>query len=462
MILNDSVFRAYDIRGEAYTDFDEDGVFVMAQAFGQYLHEKYDTRDKEHTLRVLVTGDGRQSQVDFAPALEAGLQAGGCDVVWGGTVPTPVNFFAMRERNFDGAVQLSASHNPASDNGLKLTDRYGAVCGDQIQRIKEIAKDLSPTRHEGVVEREDAEDVILADYADKIKSSVNSHRPLKIVIDAGNGISGMVYPQIFRSFGHEVVELYCDLNTTFPNHQPDPERPENLVDLVNRVKEVRADFGFAFDGDGDRVGVVLGDGTILNADKILFILAADYLHRNPGALVVVDAMSSATLSAKIRSIGGKVILSKTGHSFIEEAMHEHDALLGGEQSGHIMLGEDFYGHDDACLAGLRLLAAVEKWPALIAEVTEKWPSLVEINDKVVAGDDVKFDILDKVAAELVQLYPQANLIDGVRIDWEDGEWAIVRCSNTSPKIAIRIEALDEDRLEIKKDLIMGALKKFLK
>lgn len=461
MILKDTVFRAYDIRGEAFVDFDEDGMFVMAQAFGKYLHETYDNRTEGTPLRVLLTGDGRQSQNEFIPALEAGLQAGGCDVTWGGTVPTPVNFFAMRERDFDGAIQLSASHNPAKDNGLKLTDRNGAVCGDKIQRIREIASTLSVAEKKGAIASEDTQEGILSDYMEKIKNSVAEHQGVKIVIDAGNGIAGMVYPQIYRSLGHEVEELFCDLNTTFPNHQPDPERPENLQDLVSQVKNSDAEFGIAFDGDGDRLGVVLSDGTILNADKILFILAADFLHRHPGASIVVDAMSSATLAEKISRIGGKVILSKTGHSYIEEAMHEHDVLLGGEQSGHIMLGEDFYGHDDACLAGLRVLAAVQKWPALIPEVTEKWPNLVEFSEKLHAPDEEKFEILDKVASAIIEKFPQADLTDGVRIDWEDGEWAIVRCSNTSPKIAVRIEALDEDRLEEKRDLILSELKKFL-
>ena len=454
MILKDTVFRAYDIRGEAFVDFDDDGMFVLAQGFGQYLSQKFGT---DIPLRVLVTGDGRQSQVEFAPALEAGLEAAGCDVVWGGTVPTPVNFFIFRDHNFDGAIQLSASHNPARDNGLKLTDRFGAVCGEEIQKIRKICHSLSPTKREGVVQKEDGELPFLQEYAEKIKESVLPHRGRSLVLDAGNGVSGMVYPQIYRSFGHSVDELFCDLDTTFPNHQPDPERPENLQHLITRVKEVGAEFGIAFDGDGDRLGVILADGTILNADKILFILAADFLSRNPGATIVVDAMSSATLAEKIREIGGVVIRSKTGHSFIEEAMHEHNALLGGEQSGHFMLGENFYGHDDGCLAGLRFLAAVEKFPALISEVTHKWPDLLEFSEKVSVSDETKFQVLEKMSEQLVQQFPKADVTDGVRIDWDDGEWAIVRCSNTSPKIAVRIEAKNEESLEEKKELLVGML-----
>ncbi len=462
MILNDAIFRAYDIRGEAFVDFDEDGLFIVAQAFGQYLHTKFDIQNTELRIRVLVTGDGRQSQPEFAPAIEAGLEAADCDVVWGGTVPTPINFFAFRDRNFDGAIQLSASHNPAADNGLKLTDRLGAVCGKEIQKIKEIAHSLDKITGKGIIEREDIESELLTTYEQKIKQSVLPHRGRSLVIDAGNGVAGMVYPGIYRSLGHQVDELFCDLDTTFPNHQPDPERPENLQDLVFRVKEIQADFGIAFDGDGDRLGIVLSDGIILNADKIIFILAADFLSRNPGSSIVVDAMSSATLAEKIREIGGNVILSQTGHSFIEEAMHEHEALFGGEQSGHIMLGEDFYGHDDACLAGLRLLAAVEKFPALLTEVTVKWPNLLEFSEKFDVPDDKKFNVLDQVTKHLIQQFPEADMTDGVRINWEDGEWAIIRCSNTSPKISVRIEAKNEESLEEKKELLVGLLKRFIK
>ena len=461
MILNDSIFRAYDIRGEAFVDFDEDGIFIVAQAFGQYLRTKFDAQSTKLRLRVLVTGDGRQSHTEFAPAIEAGLEAAGCDVVWGGTVPTPVNFFAFRDRNFDGAIQLSASHNPASDNGLKLTDRLGAVCGEEIQKIKKIAHSLDKTIHKGVVQREDMESELLITYAQKIKKSVLPHRGRSLVLDAGNGVAGMVYPQIYRSFGHQVDELFCDLNTTFPNHQPDPERPENLQDLVVRVKEIGANFGIAFDGDGDRLGIVLSDGMILNADKILFVLAADFLSRNPGATIVMDIMSSAVLAKKIHEIGGVVIWSKTGHSFVEEAMREHEARFAGEQSGHFMFGEDFYGHDDACLAGLRFCAAVEAFPALLAEVTVKWPDLLEFSEKFDAPDDQKFKILDKITAQLVKKFPEADTTDGVRIDWTDGEWAIVRCSNTSPKIAVRIEAKNEESLNEKKELLVGILEKLI-
>lgn len=458
MILNDNIFRAYDIRGEAYVDFDEDGFFVTARAFGQYLTKKFPDTSP---IRVWVSGDGRQSLPDLGPAVLAGLAAAGCDAVWGGSIPTPIAYFALHDGKFDAVVQISASHNPASDNGLKLVDRHGAVCGDEIQKIRELTKciecgDPKFGRDSLIADTDD----VLARYKKLLHEIVPPQAHRRLVVDAGNGIAGMLYPEILRSFDHHVDELFCDLDTTFPNHQPDPERPENLQDLITHVRETDAEWGLAFDGDGDRLGVVTASGEILNADKILFVLAADFLSRYPGASIVVDAMSSATLAEKIREIGGTVIRSKTGHSFIEEAMHEHQSQLGGEQSGHFMIGENFFGHDDACLAALKFIGAIEQFPALLAEITTRWPDLIEFSEKFTVPDADKFQILDKIRDAIVEKFPDADTTDGVRVDGTDGEWAIVRCSNTSPKIAIRIEAKNQKSLDEKKELLVGLLEKF--
>ena len=279
----------------------------------------------------------------------------------------------------------------------------------------------------------------------------------KIVIDAGNGVSGLCYPDIFETFGHEVISLYCDLDTSYPHHQPDPERPENLVDALALVDAKKADFGFVFDGDGDRLGIVLPGGVVLSADKILYILAADFLTRHPGAKIVVDAMSSQALIQGIKARGGEVIVSPTGHSHIEHALKTHQSLLGGEQSGHFMFGEDFYGHDDACLAGLRFLSALENDPHLLQKVTTDWPKLIEYSEKVEVEEAQKFEILERVKTELLQKFPQAQTMDGIRIDFGNLEWAIIRCSNTSAKIALRIEAVDAKSLKEKTELLSQCL-----
>ncbi|MCF7917478.1 phosphomannomutase/phosphoglucomutase [Candidatus Gracilibacteria bacterium] len=464
MILKNKIFRAYDIRGEAFVDFDEDGFFAIAAAFGEYIKQKY----KIKKPKIFVSGDGRLSMEELWPATIAGLQAAGCDSIWGGIVPTPVNSFAFHEGNFDGAMQISASHNPSSDNGLKLTDKEGAVCGEQIQTIRKMAECTTCRKTSDFGECGDKckTNSFEARYEKKLRSITSPQTPLEIVVDCGNGVAGILYPNIFRKFGHQLIELFCDLDTSFPNHQPDPEEKKNLQDLILKVQEERADFGFAFDGDGDRVGIILHNGDILSADKILYILAADFLKRNPKEKIVVDAMTSATLIEKLQKLSGDVIISPTGHSHIMNKMREAGALLGGEQSGHEFFGENFYGHDDAMLASLRFISAIQSAPSLILDVTKRWPSLLEYSEKFPVADEKKFQILEKVETRLIasltgDMSLKISTLDGVRIDFGKGEWAIIRCSNTSPKISVRIEAQNKESLEKKKEMIVGPLKKYL-
>jgi len=456
MKLNPKIFRAYDIRGKFGTDFDAVGFFAVARAFACHESAKFGGEK----LKIFVSGDGRLSHAELFPAVIAGLLAEGCEVVFGGTIPTPINFFAREDGDFDAAIQISASHNPATDNGLKLSDRRGSVCGAEIQKVRKITEKLKTATNFVAPERFPETD-FTKKYAEKLQKITPPQKPKKIVVDAGNGIAGVFYPEIFRKFGHEVIELFCDLDGNFPNHQPDPERPENLKNLVEKVAETDADFGFAFDGDGDRAGIVLKSGEILGADKILFALATDFLSRNPGEKIVVDAMSSQILIERLKKIDAKVIVSPTGHSFIEENMKKFHAKFGGEQSGHFMFGENFYGHDDAMLASLRFLGAVERDENLISEITKKWEKFHEFSEKLPAGDDQKFEILEKFTEKILKKYPDATTTDGVRMNFGNGEWAIVRCSNTSPKIAVRIEARDEKSLAEKKNEILGILGEFL-
>jgi len=450
MLLSDKIFRAYDIRGKAYEDFDAEGFYCIAKAFGLYEQSKLQA---SKPIKFFVSGDGRQSMHDLFPAVVNGLISAGCDVVVGGEITTPMNYYAFHEGNFDASIQLSASHNPWYDNGLKLHDRSGSVCGNEIQDIKEMAQKISAEEIQ-LIEQENAPYTFYDNYLQKLKSIVPSQKKLKIVLDAGNGITGKWYPQIIRAFGHDVIELFCELDTRFPNHQPDPEEIENLTAAKAKVLQERADLGLVFDGDGDRVGIILADGTCLNADKINFVLAADFLGRNPGEKIIYDVMSSSVLIKKVTAIGGKPIQCPTGHSYIEEAMKEHKALLGGEQSGHFMFGENFFGHDDAALACLRFISSIESNPELILEVTNRWDQLQEFSQKFEVADEEKFKILEKVVASLLNIYPESNTADGIRIDYNDLEWAIIRCSNTSPKISMRVEALNFESLETKKEEIL--------
>lgn len=459
MILKPSIFRAYDIRGEAFIDFDEDGFFVIASAFGQYISQKF----KKENPKVFVSGDARNSMPELYPSIIDGLKASGCDVLWGGALPTPMNYFRFHEGDFDAAIQISASHNPPQDNGLKLTDREGAVCGEEIQKIKKLAEcEKCNLTSFGECKNNCSPKESSEKYLRKLKSIVSPQKPQKIIVDCGNAIPGIFYPEFLEAFGHQITRLYCDLDARFPHHQPDPERPENLKDLQEKMSESSYDFGFAFDGDGDRIGIILGDGTILNADKIMYALASDFLSRHPGASIVLDAMTSATLIEKIKSLGGVPVLSKTGHSYIEETMKKHQSLLGGEQSGHFMFGEDFYGHDDAMLAGLRFLQALENRPEILPQITSHWPELVEFSEKIKVEDEKKFEILDQIIPQIKKDYPHAQTIDGIRIDWGEGEWAIIRCSNTSPKIAVRMEMKNQERIQQMKPYFLGMIENLLK
>jgi phosphomannomutase/phosphoglucomutase len=445
MILNPKIFRAYDIRGEAFIDYDEDGFCVTAAAYGKYIAKKHHRKNP----KIFVSGDGRTSMSKLFPAIITGLNNAHCEVTWGGAIPTPMNYFMLHEGGFDAAIQISASHNPPKDNGLKFTDTHGAVCGDEIQEILQMTKnkDSQFKNKQSEPKHTIPPTTIFEKYLQKLQKITPNQSPKTIILDSGNAIPGTFYPEIFEAFGHRVERLYCDLDATFPNHQPDPERVENLQDLLHALKEKKADYGLAFDGDGDRLGVVLENGTILSADKILYCLAVDFLSRNPGEKIVIDAMSSRTLIQKLEAKGATVIVSPTGHSYIHEKMEEVGARFGGEQSGHFMFGENFYGHDDAMLAGLRFIHAIESHPELITDVTDNWPALLEFSEKITVVDEEKFNIVEKVKADVLRDYPEAITVDGVRVDWDQGEWAIVRCSNTSPKIAVRLEMTTPERLK---------------
>ena len=451
--MNPTIFRAYDIRGVAFTDFDEDGFYRIGVGYAGYIAHKHNL----DCPKIFVSGDGRLSMAELFPAFLSGLRAGGANVTWGGILATPMNYFALHQGDYDATVQISASHNPPEYNGLKFTDREGAVSGDELQEVRKRAECAACDR--GIDFGACVNECQRVSYAEKytLKLHEVAARPRKLfhlVLDAGNGVAGMFYPAIVRSFGYKVDELYCDLDAHFPNHQPDPERTENMQSLITQVQESGADFGIGYDGDGDRLGVVLSDGTLLSADKILAVITGNFLKRNPGAKVILDAMSSAALFEKIQFMGGEPILCMTGHSHIEHALKEHGALLGGEQSGHIMFGENFYGHDDACLATLRFLQAVEEQPELLDMVTSGWPKLYEFSEKMTVDDTEKFAIVERIQLAVQKLYPEASTLDGVRVDYGNGEWSIIRASNTAPKIAIRIEASSPESLAMKKDELL--------
>ena len=460
MKLVENIFRAYDIRGIFSIDFDEDGFEILGKGVSQYFLKKFPGK----ILKIILTSDARISSSILLNSLNKGLQNDRIEIIYGGKVPTPLNLFAFYHDNFDISLQITASHNPKEYNGLKISDKIGSVCGEELQEISKICQKLSKEElsinqnfSQENLETDKYSSQIVTNYLQKL-NTINLEK-WDLILDTGNAIAGNFYPQIFKKLGAKVETIFQTIDGNFPNHQPDPEDPKNLKWLQDKIK--KGQIGVAYDGDGDRLGVVLDDGTILNADKILYILARDLLSRNPKAKIIVDAMTSQQLIQKLTQYGAEVIISKTGHSFIEIAMHKNEALLGGEQSGHFMFAENWYGNDDACLATIRFLQAIENNPKLLEEVTIGWKSLYEFNHKFTTTEDNKFIIFDKIAEQLNKLWGEGITLDGWRKNFENNDWVIARVSNTSPKISVRLECADKQDLQKKKKQLEDIFASFL-
>ncbi|MFQ5659460.1 MAG: phosphomannomutase/phosphoglucomutase [Gammaproteobacteria bacterium] len=446
--ISPAIFRAYDIRGVAGKDLTADTVGKIGQSIGS-----------EATARgeqgIIVGRDGRNSSPELAEALIQGLRASGRDVIDIGMVPTPVLYFATHFLEADSGVMLTGSHNPPEDNGLKIVLGGETLSEDAIQRIYNRIQENNLETGQGTLQSVD----LVADYVRRISEDipVALGGAFKIVVDCGNGVTGGLAPQLYRALGHDVIELYCDVDGNFPNHQPDPSQPGNLQDLIARVKEDQADLGFAFDGDGDRLGVIDGDGNIIWPDRQLMLLAKDVLSRNQGAEIIFDVKCSRYLKAIIEASGGKPLMWRTGHSLIKSKMKEVDAPLAGEMSGHIFFKERWYGFDDGLYAGARLLEVLMNAKASPAEVFAEMPEGVSTPELRVdlpeqAHRTFMSDLGDKMAFDGAEIAD----IDGYRVEFPDG-WGLVRPSNTTPCLVLRFEADNEAVLE----RIQGEFRKLL-
>ncbi|MEI7511750.1 MAG: phosphomannomutase/phosphoglucomutase [Candidatus Peregrinibacteria bacterium] len=449
-MLSPHIFRAYDIRGIYGTDFDETGAKQIAVAYAEYLREK---NPHKHFFTVALGRDGRTSGKTLEDAFAEGLLESGMDIVRVGMVTSPLLYFATCAGGYDGGVMITASHNPAAYNGFKLqTLGSKAVCGDELQAILEMITG----------EREEGEEKALAPYERGTEEMVNftedyfavlkeiTHFPKtgKLAIDAGNGIAGQYAPEFFRRAGFTVEELYCEVDGNFPHHEADPEREENLRDLKKFVVENGCDLGLAFDGDGDRVGVVDKNGNHFSADLLLLLLARDMLQRNEGATVVYDLKATELLKEEIENWGGKAVMCKTGHSFVEEKMEETEAILGGEVSGHIFIAEKYFGFDDALLAAAKLVEIAFASEKTFTEIFAELPkTFVTPEIKIAVTESKKFEAITRIVEKLKTQYPEALTIDGIRIDFGGGAWGIVRASNTSPYLTTRFEARSPEKLE---------------
>jgi len=434
--IDASIFRAYDIRGVVDQTLTQSAVTRIGRAIGsEALQRGRNT--------VVVGRDGRLSGPDLSAALIEGIISTGCDVKDIGCVPTPVLYFATHYLDTQNGVVVTGSHNPPDYNGLKIVIDGETLSGPSIQSLRErIESHNYITADPGSVEVIN----VVPDYIERIRSDVTLARPLKVVVDCGNGVAGGVIPQLLGGLGCEVIELFCDVDGTFPNHHPDPSKVENLEDLIQAVAANQADIGLAFDGDGDRLGVVSSDGSVIWPDRVLMLYIIDILERNPGGQIIYDVKCTRHLEAIIREHGGEPLMWKTGHSFIKAKIKETGALLAGEMSGHIFINERWYGFDDALYAAARLLEVLCKDDRSSAEVFADLPDSVntpELNVSMQEGEPPVF--INKLLENAHFEGASISTIDGLRADYEDG-WGLVRASNTTPILVLRFEADDEAAL----------------
>lgn len=445
----DEIFRAYDIRGIARTQLTKELATKIGQAIGS---EALD--NNEHTL--VVARDARIHSPELAEYLIRGILKSGCNVLNIGTVPTPILYFATETLSESrSGVMVTASHNPADYNGFKIV--INGVCRSE-EDIKAIrSRILSKNVHEGQG-TESRKDIVPA-YIDTIFSDVALAGDISIVLDAGNGVTGIVAPRLFEELGCQVTPLFCDLDGTFPNHDPDPSVPQNLHALIDKVKEVRADLGVAFDGDGDRIVVVTGSGEIIWPDRLLMLFAKDIISRNPGSDVVFDVKSTRHLVQTITSYGGRPIMWKTGHSPMKSKISETGALLGGEFSGHIFIKDRWYGFDDGLYAAARLLEIITLQGENLDEIMEEFPvSPITPEIRVKVKEEHKFMIMEKLVKEGDFGDAKVTHIDGIRAEYKYG-WGLIRASNTSPNLTMRFEADDDDALHKLKSIFVKELRK---
>lgn len=454
-MIDPHIFRAYDIRGKAHAQLSAEACGQIGRGFGTVLRRLC---KKDHPT-VVVGRDARTHGPELEAALVDGLMKAGCRVLTIGPTPSPVNYFTICQMNLDGGVQVTASHNPKEDNGLKFQTRDAeAYSGESLQELRRLieAGDFLPGR--GTREEIDAVTPYKVALGGQFK---NAGKGLTVVVDAGNGIAGPVSCDVLRAAGAEVIELYTDPDGEFPNHPADPSKHATLKDLQAKVKEVSADLGIAFDGDGDRLGLVDECGAIRTADETLLLLARDHLKRHPGKPVIFTVSNSGGLQTEIERWGGVPVLCKVGHSFVEHAMREHGALLGGEQSGHFFCGEDYYGFDDALVATLRILTIMTGAPGkTLSGHTADFPRVYQAPElRPHCPDNAKGKVIAAITEHFAKSHPVITL-DGVRIDFGDGAWAGIRQSNTSPCLSICIEARSPEKLKEVQQAVMTHLRTY--
>ena len=450
--ISPAIFRAYDIRGIVGDNLNFEQAYIIGKAIGTLAMERGESS-------MLVARDGRASSKDLSSTLIRGLVESGIDVIDIGLVPTPVMYFGTHFLSVRSGVMVTGSHNPAEYNGFKIVIDGDALTSDQVQEIYQCIVSGEFISGEGSKDKQD----ISADYIHRITEDIQLLKPMKVVLDCGHGVASVVARNLFESLGCDVTTLYCEIDSQFPAHHPDPGNQENMKDLAKAVVDENADLGIAFDGDGDRLGVVDSSGKIILPDRVLMVLAEDVLIRNPGADIIYDVKSTKLLASHILSQGGRPIMWKTGHSIMKLKMKETGALLGGELSGHIFFTERWYGFDDALYAAARLLEVVSGDGRSSAAMFAELPDTVNTPEITVSvAEGMQHKIMAKVLESSEKLFPGAkiNNIDGIRAEYP-GAWGLIRASNTTPSLVLRFEADDEESLEKVKKVFRALIKAVL-
>jgi len=450
--LNESIFREYDIRGIVETDLTDDAVEKIASAFAAI----YVRAGKK---QISIGMDGRPSSQNIKDIFIRTICSFGIDVVDIGLVPTPVLYYSVFRLGLGGGIIITASHNPSEYNGFKALLGKNALSGDEIREIYEIACDekFPEVIGGGKVESKD----MVSDYIDYVENDISLDKKIKVVVDSGNGTGGITGVPLFKKLGADVIDIFTEVDGSFPNHHPDPTKIENLQDLIAKVKETGADLGIGFDGDADRIGVVDGKGNILWGDMLMVLFSREILKDNPGRKIISEVKASEVLYAEIKKNGGIPIMWKAGHSLIKKKIFEENAILAGEVSGHIFFNDRWFGFDDAVYSGARLLELLSNSKQTLEEMVETIPHIVNTPEiRVDTTEEAKFIIVDKIVAIFKENYEVID-IDGARIKFPDG-WALVRASNTQPSLVLRFESDTEENLQKIRDIVEPILENTVK
>jgi phosphomannomutase/phosphoglucomutase len=450
------IFREYDIRGTTGRDLTPEVAHTIARAYAAYLQEAGQAGQEAGQRQVIVGRDNRLSSPALRDAVVTALLASGCDVVDIGVVITPTFYYARVHFGIDGGVMITASHNPPEDNGMKLAHGFATLYGEEIQRVRALAEGGRFPEGSGRVEHRD----VVPAYGQMLHEKiVLGPRRLRVAVDCGSGTASLIAPDVIEGWGCEVLRQHCDSDPTFPYHHPDPVQEENVRDLVDLVRRERCDLGVGFDGDGDRIGVVDDQGTIVWGDTLMALFWREILPRHPGAPVIVEVKCSQALVEEVTRLGGRPLFYKTGHSLIKAKMKEIGAVFTGEMSGHMFFGDEYYGYDDAVYAAGRLLRILsntgEPLSRLLASIP-RYPVTPEV--RVDVPDAVKFDVVRRVTEAFKRRFEVID-VDGARVLFPEG-WGLIRASNTQPALVLRAEAKDEAALARIKETIEEALSGF--